>query len=231
MITIKLDRILDEEMYQGFSQLVIGGIDFDKKITTTHPSITQENYKEYIRTFYKTNKNTLDQNIQELQGEIDSTNGKFFAAIEDLFKEDFSHAEYTGALSIFDCNPRFVDKKLFQFFYQRDRLGKLEVAYHEILHFIFFDYCERYCSDIVKGYSVNDGTYWELSEILNVLVLNQQEFQAILKRPEQLFYPTLAAILPDIEKIWHRYRRDVPRFVKESLLILDTKSIPQDPTL
>lgn len=223
MIIIKLDQALDEEMYQGFSNLVIGGVDFGKKIAKTHPAITQENHKEYIYVFYETNKDTLDMSIRELQQSIDATRVDFFAAIENLFKEDFSHVEYTGALSIFDCNPRFVDKKLFQFFYQRDLLGKLEVTYHEILHFVFFDYCERHCADAIQGRSVNGGAYWELSELVNVIVLNQPAFQAIIKRPELLFYPSLAKNLSEIEELWHKYgKEDFPRFIKEGLRVLES---------
>lgn len=220
MITIKLDQALDEEMYEGFSNLVIGGVDFGKKITKTHPNITQENYKEYIRTFYETHEDALRASMRELQISIDETKTDFFAATKALFKEDFSQTEYTGALSIFDCNPRFIDKKLFQFFYQRDLLGKLEVTYHEILHFIFFDYCERHCAGAIQGRSVNGGAYWELSELVNVIVLNQPEFQAILKRPELLFYPSLAEALPKIEKLWHKHEGNIPQFVEESLRAL-----------
>lgn len=221
MITIKLDQALDEEMYQGFSNLVIGGVDFGKKITKTHPVITQKNHKEYIRAFYETHEDALNASMCELQLSIDGTSADFFAAIRALFKEDFSQTEYTGALSIFDCNPRFVDKRLFQFFYQRDRLGKLEVTYHEILHFVFFDYCERHCADLLQDRSVNGGAYWELSELVNVIVLNQPTFQKILKRPELLFYSSLAEALPKIEKLWNEYKEDIPQFVKESLRILE----------
>ena len=224
MITLKLDQALDEEVYQDFSHLVIGGVDFGKKIAVTHPIIAQENYKEYIRTFYETNKDALDQSIRELKQAVNDTDVDFFSAIEKLFEEDFSHTEYLGALSIFDCNPRFVDKKLFQFFYQRDLLGRLEISYHEILHFIFFDYCERHCTAIVKGRNVNDGAYWELSELMNIVVLNQPAFQAILKRPELLFYPSIATVLPIIEKLWREHEHDIPRFIEESLRILDAKS-------
>lgn len=227
MITIKLDQALDEEMYEGFSSLVIGGVDFGKKITKTHPGITQKNHKEYIRAFYETHGDALNVSIHELQLSIGGTSADFFAAIRALFKEDFSQTEYTGALSIFDCNPRFVDKKLFQFFYLRDLLGKLEVTYHEVLHFIFFDYCERYCADVVKGRSVNGGAFWELSELVNVIVLNQPAFQKILKRPELLFYPSLAGALPEIEKLWNEHEGDIPRFVRESLRTLDDQSVTE----
>lgn len=227
MITIKLDQALDEEMYQGFSNLVIGGVDFGKKITKTHPNITQENHKEYIRAFYETRGDVLNASMYELQLSIGETSADFFAATKALFGEDFSQIKYTGALSIFDCNPRFVDKKLFQFFYQRDLLGKLEVTYHEVLHFVFFDYCEQYCADVVQGRSVNGGAYWELSELVNVIVLNQPAFQAILKRPELLFYPSLAEALPKIEKLWDEYKEDIPQFVRESLRTLDDQSVTE----
>lgn len=221
MIQIKLDKSLDEEIFTDFWDFNTGGINFQKKITKFHPDINLENYKEYIKDFYKTNEELLSENVKDLQNAVNQTSDTFFFAVKDLFKEDFSNKDYVGAISIFDCNPRFVDKKLFQIFYKRDTLGKLEVVYHEILHFVFFDFCNKYCKEIVKDRDVNNGSYWALSEILNVLILNRPEFQAILKQPELLFYPSLKSVFPEIEKLWNIYNEDIPVFVKKSLLLLD----------
>lgn len=220
MITIKLDQELDEEMYDDFSSLVIGGVDFGKMITRTHPSITRDNNREYITSFYEANQAILETNIRELQGAIDATSTEFFSSVQGIFGDDFSRNEYTGCLSIFDCNPRFVDKNLFQVFYQRDSLGKIEVTYHEVLHFAFFEYCEKHCPGVVAGMSVNGGVYWELSELVNVIILNQPAFQSILKRPEMLFYPSLEKTLPKISTLWDEHSKDLPRFVEKGLRML-----------
>ena len=225
MITIGLDRALDEEMYKDFSGLVAGGVDFGKKITATHPTITPENHEEYIHTFYEVNAGALDASVRELQTVIDGTSKNFFVAVDATFGEDFSAVEYTGAISIFDCNPRFVDKHMFQVFYQRDLVSKRAVAYHEILHFAFFGYCAKRCATLIPGRDTNSGSYWELSELLNVILLNQPAFQAILQRPEWMFYPSLKDVLLEIEKLWQEHAGDVPKFVEESLHMLDTRRL------
>lgn len=223
MIQIKFNKSLDEEMFVAFWNFNAGGVNFHKKITEFNPDINPENYKEYIGDFYKTNKKLLSENVKDLQNAVDQTSDTFFLATRSLFKEDFSSKNYIGVISVFDCNPRFVDKKLFQVFYGRNTLGKLEVVYHEILHFIFFDFCDKYCKEIVKNRSVNEGSYWALSEIFNVIILNRPEFQEILKQPELSFYPSLESVFPEIEKLWNIHNKDIPLFVQKSLLLLDSK--------
>lgn len=226
MIRIELDQRADLETYGDFSNLTVGGADFGKRIRATHPAITAENFQEYIRAYYQDNEGLLARGVRELQDAVDATSQGFFAAAREFFNEDYSQNAYVGALSIFDCNPRFVETQSFQVFFQRDLSGKVGVAYHEILHFVFFDYCERHCADAVRGRSSNGGSYWELSEILNVILLNQPAFQAIVGRPEKLFYPALAEIFPEIEKIWND-RSDMESFVEESLRVLDESKLQE----
>lgn len=49
----------------------------------------------------------------------------FFKAIDNLFKKDFRELNITGLLSIFDCNPRYLEEKKFQIFYNRSNKNKL----------------------------------------------------------------------------------------------------------
>ncbi len=224
MIRIELDQRADLETYRDFSNLTVGGADFGKKIRAAHPAISVENFQDYIRAYYQDNEDLLVRGVREIQDAVGATSQDFFAAVHSVFDEDYSQNAYVGALSIFDCNPRFVETQSFQVFFQRDLAGKVGVVYHEILHFVFFDYCVRHCADAVRGRSVNDGSYWELSEILNVILLNQPAFQAIVGRPEKLFYPALAEIFPEIEKIWND-RPDMLPFVEKSLRVLDERKI------
>lgn len=66
MITIQTNQKLDEDVYQSFSHVNVGGVDFGKKIFSTHPGITPENYREYISDFYTANKDLFETNIHEL---------------------------------------------------------------------------------------------------------------------------------------------------------------------
>lgn len=206
MITIGINQNLDKEVYLDFADFAVAGMDFGARIRRDHPTVTRENYEQYITDFYKKNDTLLQSAVAELQSHLDQTQAEFFAAAQAVYQKDYSNQVFTGALSIFDCNPRYPERNLFQVYSQRDLLGKGEVAFHEVMHFLFFHYCAEHCADVIAGYDQNSGPYWELSEIWNVIILNEPAFQNILKREEHMFYPHLEAALPQARKIWTESR-------------------------
>jgi len=220
MIKIILNKQLEEEVYLDFFDYKIGGIDFGGLILKDHPDLNKNNYKEYIDTFYVKNEKELEKQLFELNKSLDNTQNIFFDVLRSIFKKDYSEREYNGALSIFDCNPRYLDKKFFQIYYKRGPLNKRKVAYHEVLHFIFFDYCDEYLPHLTAGLDKNSGSYWALSEIFNVIILNKPELQIFLKDPEGMFYPELKDDCVSIEKIWRRVDENIENFIEASLEFL-----------
>ena len=220
MIKITLDKNLDKETFLKFFELKAGGVDFGKKIIKDHPSISHNNYQEYIDNYYDRSKEELTKSLLEINNLAQERQADFFNAVRDIFKQDFSNKEYRGVLSIFDCNPRYLDKNVFQVYYKRSNQDKLGVVFHEVLHFIFFDYCRAHFESIVNGMDQNQGKYWDLSEIFNVIVLNQPPFQKILKKRENIFYPKHKEIYSTIEKIWRENDGNMEKFITESLVAL-----------
>jgi phosphoglucomutase len=94
------------------------------------------------------------------------------------------------------------------------------VVLHEALHFAFFDYCDRFLSEETREFKKNQGILWELSEIFNVIVLNSEEFQAILKRKEKNFYPALEKNFLRMRQLRIRSKKDVSEFVIKGLKTL-----------
>ena len=141
----------------------------------------------------------------------------FFDAVENLFKKDFRDIKASGFLSIFDCNPRYLEEKSFQMFYKRNDMDKLEVVFHELLHFIFFDYCDSFLKEETKDLDKNKGVLWELSEIFNVIVLNLPQFREILQGEECLFYSDLKEKLKIANSLWLDSRGDIKNFITSYL--------------
>lgn len=222
MIHIILDKELDYVTFNNFFHLNIEGVDFGEGIKRLYPDLTQHNYREYIDQYYTQNTEELETSLHELQAIIQETQESFFAAVKELFNENFREHTFRGALSIFNCNPRYLEQEIFQVYYKKDTLGKLKVTFHEVLHFIFFMYCDAHYPHIVSELDKNNGPYWSLSEIFNVLVLNRPEFRAITQHPEHLFYPSLQDIYPQIERIWNE-RENMEQFVETALgALVDT---------
>lgn len=137
-----------------------------------------------------------------------------------MIKIDFSNNLYIGFISIFDCNPRYFETKSFQIFYKKTNLEKLEVVFHECLHFAFFEYYDKFFKIKTEKLNKNSGKLWELSEIFNVIILNQKEFRDILKREEKLFYPDLKDKLITVKKIWNENHDNMKNFIIKSLNVL-----------
>lgn len=220
MIQINLNKQLDQETFLNFFDLKIGGVDFGAGIKKEYPLISKENYKEYIDDYYKEHQQELNKSLRDIRNKVSEVEKDFFEGVKNIFGEDFRRNNYYGALSIFNCNPRYLDKGIFQVYYKKDILDKLEVVLHETLHFIFFEYCDNNLKNAVADLDKDSGPYWALSEIFNVVVLNLPEFQKILQRPEHMFYPDLKNHYYQIKDIWEEEGGGINKFLEDSLYVL-----------
>lgn len=206
---IKLNKKLDKEVYLAFYDAVVGGADFGKKIRDDHPNITKENHIEYIDNFYTANKDKLNSTLKDTLVCFDEIKEPLFFELQKYFGKDYSKENYTCYLSIFNCNPRYLENKSFQVYYKRSHDMRKEVIAHEMTHFAFYDYCDK------LGIK-NDNNLWELSEVFNVIFLNLPSIQRAIGAEELLFYPDLKNKLEEIKKIWAK-QLSAEEFIKKSL--------------
>ena len=193
----------------AFFNTVVSGADFGKKICDDHPNITKENHIEYIDNFYTINRDELNSVFEDTLACFDEIKEPLFFELKKYFGKDYSKESYTCYLSIFNCNPRYLEDKSFQVFYKRSYDMRKEVIAHEITHFAFYDFCEK------LGIK-NDDRLWELSEIFNVIFLNLPSTQKAIGAEELLFYPDLKDKLNEIKKIWAK-QLSAENFIKTSL--------------
>jgi hypothetical protein len=202
MIEILQNKELDYEVYADFWDFSVAGANFAELIKKDHPGINQDSYKKYIDGFYAENHADLDSKQRQINSLLSEKQDVFFSEVEKIFKIDFSDSKFQGYLSIFDCNPRWIDTRTFQVHYKRDLDSTLAVILHEVLHFAFFEYLDKNFSKEIDGLSKDSGKIWELSEIINVIVLNLPAFKEITGREEKLFYPDLKVELDKAQEIW-----------------------------
>ncbi len=216
MIKVSLNIELDYEIYTDFIDLSVAGANFGKEIKDDHPNITIANYKKYIDDFYIVNQNELEKKKEQINKLLSDKQNKFLWELKKIFDMDFSNDIYQGYLSIFNCNPRWPETKTFQIFYKKDLLYMLEVACHESLHFAFFDYLDKNFSESIKGMDKNSGVLWEMSEIINVIILNLPAFREILELEEKLFYTSLQNKLTEARVLWNNHS-NVYDFIQDYL--------------
>lgn len=209
LMKIELNKQLDKEVYLAFCDAIVGDADFGKKIRDDHPNITKENYIEYIDDFYMTNNDELKSSLKDTELCFSEIKDLLFFELQKYFGKDYSKKNYTCYLSIFNCNPRYLENKSFQVYYKRSHNMRKEVIAHEITHFAFYDFCDN------LGIK-NDNYLWELSEIFNVIFLNLPEIQKAIGAEELLFYPDLKDKLEKIKKIWME-QSNAEKFIETSL--------------
>lgn len=196
-MNIELNKQLDKEVYLAFHDAVVGGVDFGKKIKENQPDIFLNNYNKYIDDFYSKHSKELELARKDTEACFAEIQSVLFLELQKYFSCDYSKKNYTCFLSIFNCNPRYLETKTFQVYYRRSHDMRKEVIAHEATHFAFYDFC---ATTGIK----NDRTLWELSEIFNVLFLNLSSLQKAIGAEELLFYPDLADKLKGIRKIWEK---------------------------
>ena len=212
MIKISLNKDLDYEVYVNFHNLSVAGANFGKKIRDDHPNINIENHKKYIDDFYITHQTEMKDKLEQINKLISDKQDKFLLELKKIFNIDFSTSLYQGYFSIFDCNPRYLETKTFQIFYKKDLSHMLEVVCHESLHFAFFDYLDKNFSEQIKGLDKNSDILWEMSEIINIIILNLSPFREIMGIEEKLFYTQLQNKLDKAKEIWSSCN-DIQKFV------------------
>ncbi len=212
---IELNKQLDKEVYLSFRESVFGGADFGKKIIDNHPGITKENHDEYIDSFYAMHKRELMDVLKDTEKCFDEIKEVLFNELSKYFGRDFSNENYTCYLSIFDCNPRYIEMKTFQVYYKRPHYLRKEVIAHELTHFAFYDFC----------YSIgikDSKVLWELSEIFNVIFLNLPPIRNAIGAEELLFYPNLKEKLEAVKLIWAE-QPNAKKFITESIKFLENR--------
>lgn len=192
---IELNKQLDKEVYLAFHEASVGGVNFGKKIRDSHPAITMDNHSEYIDDYYSAHTEELTGVLGETNKCFDDVKEVLFSELHEYFNHDYSQEDYRCYLSIFDCNPRYIENKSFQVYYKRPFDLRKEVIVHELTHFAFYDFCH--------SIGIKDSkALWELSEIFNVIFLNLPSIRTAIGTEELLFYPELKVKLDQVKKVW-----------------------------
>lgn len=213
-ISIVINKQIDYLTFTNFFNFKVGGLDFKKSILKNHPDINNKNYKEYINLFYKDHLEEIKQKQIEMNKIIKKNNVKLEQLIFNIFGTKLTD-DYKGYISIFDCNPRYLEDHIFQVFYLKNQNDTIYTIIHEVLHFVFFQY---YNANAVKlkldpSYEKNSGALWNLSEVINVILLNEKEIIEITHKTDIMHYPDLKKDMEELERVWRENNKDINKFI------------------
>lgn len=209
-LTFKLNKSLDKEMCLAFLGVKAGGIDFGRSIIKLHPKLKKLNtlniekrevISDYVDKYYKQYGNILTKFAKTFRTEWRGVEAQFYLEVNKIFKgHSWPKGLYICYLSIFSSGPRFLENKTFQVYY-RHLYGVKYLVFHEMLHFIFYDYIEKKFLKKIKN--VNPQKIWVLSEVFNNIILSSSEFIKLTgKKP--FFYPNHVDLTKKLIEIWNK---------------------------
>lgn len=194
-LKFKLNIELDKEMAFQFMDMTGGGIDFGVGIIKLYPElakakeVTGEERRvvivDFTKKYYSDYETELDKKLKEISDDWESVARSYFASVDQIFsKHSWPQGEYVCYLSIFNCNPRFLETKSFQVYQGLSDRTNYIIA-HEMLHFIFFDYLNKEELDFKN--TQDEHTIWLLSEWFNDLILNLPVFKQFGENVESAY--------------------------------------------
>lgn len=215
-LKFELSIALDNEMAFQFIDAKMGGVDFGEGIVNMYPelkaaktAVGQERRKiidDFTEKFYTFQKAELKSMINKIRHDWESVEDIFFRQVGKIFNNRaWPQGDYICYLSIFDCNPRFLENKSFQVYYKH-RQGPIHVIAHEMLHFMFFDYLSKAESSFRDR--IDEHTAWLLSEWFNDLVLALPSFKRFGQQIKDNY--------PEVEE----FAKQFPEFKADSLDIV-----------
>ncbi|MEA1936638.1 MAG: hypothetical protein U9N04_00820 [Patescibacteria group bacterium] len=214
IIKLKFDQKLDREIAWNFySNPEFGGCNFWKeRALKHHPKLTEiktaKNPKEflnkYVIDFYKSNdeeiKTLSESTIKYLNQERD----KFFLVTDKLFRKyPWPKNKFISYFSIFDFCPRFLDSGEFQVFIYDNRNLQLFTIFHELLHFIFYDFAQKNFPETRKM-NTEQGKLWDIAEVFNAVIQNTGDFISLHGKIKDIGYPEHRGLILQGSRLWKK---------------------------
>ena len=212
-LKILLNKDFDKKICFDFLNTKAAGIDFGGGIIQIHPHLSEalkmdelsakDLISKYFDQFYLEHQDELAQVRKEAENVWIKKQESFFKACNVYFENHpWPEGKYEAYQSIINCNPRSLEDKTFQFYWQHPQ-GFSSVAAHEMLHFLFFDLAKK----IIPGINPEDQKLWAISEVFNGLIMEEAEFTQIIgnQRPEQ--YPDLVRTQAELREVWNKNKK------------------------
>ncbi len=198
IIKLKFNQKLDQELAWNFySNQEFGGCNFWKeRAVKYHPKLTEiksvKNPKvflnKYILDFYGSSGREIkilsENTIKYLSQEQD----KFFLIVDKLFKgHPWPRKKFIGYFSMFDFCPRFLDSGEFQVFIYDSSNLQLFTIFHELLHFIFYDFTQKNFPE-TRRINTEQGKLWNIAEVFNAVIQNTGDFISLHGKIKNIGY-------------------------------------------
>ncbi len=229
-IQLKFDQKLDYDLaWDFYSNPNFGGCNFWKERALAHHSKLSEielvknpkNFlKQYILEFYYNNSDEIKKLSQKTPQYLNQSQNIFFLIVDKIFKHyPWPKRKFIGVFSIFDFCPRFLDWGGFQIFLYDNRDMQLFTIFHEMLHFIFYDFAQKNFPEKFKKINTNKGKFWVLAEVFNAVIQDTPDFIKLHGKIKNIGYPDHKELIKKGGKVWNK-SKNVNQWIVEMMKII-----------
>lgn len=229
-IQLKFDQKLDQELaWDFYSDPEFGGCNFWEERALSHHSKLLEiklvkNPKifldKYISEFYSSHFDEMKKRGQKISIYLNQSQNDFFKIVDKIFiHHPWPKKKFIGFFSIFDFCPRFLDWGGFQIFLYDNRNMQLFTIFHEMLHFIFYDFAQKTFPEKFKNLSTDEGIFWDLAEIFNAVVQDTSSFIKLHDKIKSFGYPNHKNLITKGRNLW-RKNQDLSKWIIEMMKII-----------
>ncbi len=189
-----VDPALDIKGYEGIKHL----------LPSLCPSfVLPANQKEVItrvETAHTQHAEAFRTHTALVAREWQTKEGEFFRLAGTLFSiQDFPEETYTCYPTIWPLIARDPEAHTIAFPYNALAEEACHVIAHELLHELFFHHLWNTFGETID---LNSQHIWDLSEVVNVLILRSEEWQAVFPFPVAP-YPQHETLLQQMEPLWN----------------------------
>ncbi|MDD4439712.1 MAG: hypothetical protein PHS04_17020 [Tissierellia bacterium] len=224
-ILLKFDQRLEQEIAWNFySHPEFGGCDFwTERALKHHPELSeiksadnpQEFLNEYISKYYSSHQEEIKNLSKKTEGFLRQEEDNFFSTVNRIFQEHpWPKEEFIGDFSIFDFCPRFLEDGEFQVFIYDTKNLQLFTVFHEMLHFIFYDFVQKKFPENLGRMNTEEGQLWDLAEVFNAVVQNTDSFITLHGKIDNIGYPDHKELISKGSSLW-KNKPDVYQWIVE----------------
>ena len=229
-IQLKFNQKLDQDLaWDFYFNPEFGGCNFWKeRALFHHPELLEiESAKDpkkfldkYISAFYNFHFDKMKRRSQKTSIYLNQSQDDFFKIIDKIFTyHPWPKKEFIGFFSIFDFCPRFLDSGSFQVFLYDNRNMQLFTIFHEMLHFIFYDFAQKTFPEKFENLSTDKGKFWDLAESFNVVIQDTDNFIKLHGKIKNSGYPNHKNLIIKGRNLWGK-NQDLRQWIIEMMKII-----------
>lgn len=231
IIQLKFNQKLDQKMaWEFYSSPEFGGCNFwEERALPHHPKLLKiesvqdkETFlSQYISEFYNFHSDEFKELNKKTSAHLHRSQDEFFRTVDNIFRHyPWPRKTFTGFFSIFDFCPRFLDSGNFQVFLYDDRDSQLFTIFHEMLHFIFYDFAQKTFTKKFKNLHTEKGKFWDLAEIFNAVIQGTDDFITLHDgKIRDAGYPNHKNLIMKGKILWNE-NQDVKQWISKMMKLI-----------